>query len=86
MPGPKAATGQPFIANASRPSRHFLKALQRTPNRPKLIFGLARAANALGDTETARKRYEEFLANWRTADPDRPEIAKAMEFREPHHP
>ncbi len=61
-------------------STYFQKALQRTPNRPKAILGLARAAQALGDNETARKRYEEFLTIWRTADPDRPELAQAREF------
>src|SRR5262249_51033074 len=72
-----------FLLGIDRPSEastYFLKALQRTPNRPKLIFGLARAAQALGDTETAGKRYDEFLALWRNADTDRPELAKAMEF------
>ena len=59
---------------------YFQKALLRTPNRPKAIFGLARAAQAEGDSETAGKRYKEFLAIWKTADPDRPELAKAREF------
>jgi hypothetical protein len=64
---------------------YFQKALNRTPNRPKAVFGLARAAELLGETETARKRYEEFLAIWRTADPDRPELAKAREFLQRRH-
>jgi tetratricopeptide (TPR) repeat protein len=66
-------------------STYFQKALQRTPNRPKAIFGLARAAQALGDNETAGKRYEEFLAIWKTADPDRPELAQAREFLQRFH-
>ena len=53
-------------------STYFQKALLRTPNRPKIILGLARAAQAAGDNETATKRYQEFLAIWKTADPDRP--------------
>jgi tetratricopeptide (TPR) repeat protein len=64
---------------------YFQKALSGTPNRPKAIFGLARAAQLQGDTETAKKRYEEFLAIWRTADSDRPELAKAREFLRGHH-
>jgi tetratricopeptide (TPR) repeat protein len=64
---------------------YFRKALNRTPNRPKAVFGLARAAQLLGDNETAQKRYEEFLAIWRTADPDRPELAKAREFLRGRH-
>jgi tetratricopeptide (TPR) repeat protein len=61
-------------------STYFQRALVRTPNRPKAIFGLARAAQALGDNEAAGKRYAEFLTMWRTADPERPELAKAREF------
>jgi Tfp pilus assembly protein PilF len=64
---------------------YFKKALSRTPKRPKLIFGLARAAQLQGDTETAKKRYEEFLAIWRTADSDRPELAQAREFLRGNH-
>ena len=66
-------------------STYFQKALIRTPNRPKAIFGLARAAEAMGDKESAAKRYEEFLAVWRTADPDLPELAKAREFLHQNH-
>jgi tetratricopeptide (TPR) repeat protein len=61
-------------------STYFQKALLRTPNRPKIVFGLARAADAQGDDETARKEYEKFLAIWKTADPDRPELAQARQF------
>lgn len=59
---------------------YFHKTLQRTPNRPKAIFGLARAAQALGDNATASQRYQEFLSMWKDADPDRPEVATAKEF------
>jgi len=66
-------------------STYFQKALRRTPNRPKAVFGLARAAQALGDNDTAGKRYEEFLTIWRTADSDRPELAQAREFLHSRH-
>jgi tetratricopeptide (TPR) repeat protein len=72
-----------LLLELSRPreaSTYFQKALRRTPNRPKIILGLARAAQAVGDRETAGKRYEEFLTIWRAADPDRPELAEATEF------
>ena len=59
---------------------YFQKASARTPNRPKVILGMAQAAQALGENEAAEKRYREFLEVWRTADPDRPELAKAREF------
>jgi tetratricopeptide (TPR) repeat protein len=72
-----------LLLELNRPAEatvYFQKALSRTPNRPKLIFGLARAAQFQGDSETAKRRYEEFLAIWRTADSDRPELATAKEF------
>ena len=59
---------------------YFQKTLQRTPNRPKAIFGLARAAQTIGDNATAAERYREFLTVWKDADPDRPEIGTAKEF------
>jgi tetratricopeptide (TPR) repeat protein len=59
---------------------YFRKTLLRTPNRPKAIFGLARAAQAMGDNATARERYQAFLNIWKDADPDRPEVATAKEF------
>jgi tetratricopeptide (TPR) repeat protein len=77
-----------LLLELNRPAEatiYFQKALSRTPNRPKLIFGLARAAEIRGDGETARKRYEEFLAIWKTADSGRPELAKAREFLSGHH-
>jgi tetratricopeptide (TPR) repeat protein len=64
---------------------YFDKTLKRTPNRPKAIFGLARAAELLGDSETAKKRYDEFLTIWRNADPDRPELAWAKAFLQRRH-
>ena len=62
--------------------RHFTETLRRTPGRPKAIYGIARAAEALGDKQTAIKRYTEFLELWKHADKDRPEIAKARAFIE----
>jgi tetratricopeptide (TPR) repeat protein len=72
-----------LLLELNRPAEamtYFQKASSRTPNRPKTILGLARAAKAVGDNETAAKRYQEFLAIWKTADPDRPELAEAREF------
>jgi predicted Zn-dependent protease len=64
---------------------YFQRALLRTPNRPKVIFGLARAAEALGDNGTAGKRYAEFVTIWKAADPERPELVQAKEFLRKHH-
>ena len=76
-----------LLLELNRPAEatiYFQKALSRTPNRPKVIFGLARAAEIQGDGEAAKKRYQEFLAIWKTADSDRPELAKAREFLRAH--
>ena len=72
-----------LLLELSRPAEaaiYFENALSRTPNRPKAMFGLARAVQLQGETETAKLRYQEFLAIWKTADPDRPELSKAREF------
>jgi len=59
---------------------HFAETLRRTPGRPMAVYGLARAAQALGDRSTARARYTEFLELWKQADLDRPELAIARRF------
>jgi tetratricopeptide (TPR) repeat protein len=58
----------------------FAKTLTRTPGRPKAIFGLASAAQTLGDHRNATKHYESFLQLWKSADPDRPEVVSAKQF------
>jgi uncharacterized protein (TIGR01244 family) len=61
-------------------SVHFAETLKRTPGRPKAVYGIARAAQAMGDKATAKRRYGEFLALWKNADPDRPELIIAKEY------
>jgi hypothetical protein len=51
--------------------------LTREPNRARSLFGAARAAELAGDREGARRRYNEFLAQMKTADGDREEITRA---------
>ena len=72
-----------LLLELNRPTEavtYFQRTLTRTPGRPKAIFGLARAAQALGDDETAAKRYQEFLSIWKTADPGLTELVQAKEF------
>jgi tetratricopeptide (TPR) repeat protein len=72
-----------LLLQLNRPAEamiYFQKALKRTPNRPKIIYGLARAAEATGDMKTAGTRYREFLAIWSKADSDRPELTQARNF------
>ena len=74
-----------MLLKVKRPAeamKHFTETLKRTPGRPKAIYGIARAAESLGDRQTAMKRYTEFLELWKQADKDRPEIAKARAFIE----
>jgi tetratricopeptide (TPR) repeat protein len=61
-------------------AKHFTEALRRTPGRPMAVYGVARAAEALGDRATALARYTEFLELWKHADHDRPELAIARRF------
>jgi hypothetical protein len=72
-----------LLLRLNRPAEaaiYFQKTLQRTPNRPKAVFGLARAAEAMGDGAMARRYYERFLQIWKDADPELPEVATAKEF------
>ena len=58
----------------------FERALARWPNRSLSLLGRARAAAALGDRESARRHYQQFLVNWRRADPGLPELPEARSF------
>ena len=72
-----------MLLEAKRPAeatKHFIETLKRTPGRAKAIYGIAQAAESLGDKQTAMKRYTEFLELWKHADRDRPEIANAQRF------
>jgi tetratricopeptide (TPR) repeat protein len=60
--------------------KHFEETLLRTPGRPKAIVGIARAAEAMGDTGTARAQYALLIEMWKHADPDRPELQAARRF------
>jgi tetratricopeptide (TPR) repeat protein len=57
-------------ANDARAS--FEQSLKRAPRRVESLLGLARAAAAAGDRETARKTYTELLEIWHAADADLP--------------
>jgi predicted Zn-dependent protease len=61
----------------------FERTLTRTPNRSRAVLGLARAASRAGDTARSRAAYKQFLDNWRTADPNLPELAEARTALKP---
>jgi tetratricopeptide (TPR) repeat protein len=72
-----------MLMDMGRPAdarKHFEQALRRTPGRPKAIAGVARAAEATGDTATARAQYSSLIEMWKSADPDRPELRAAHRF------
>jgi tetratricopeptide (TPR) repeat protein len=72
-----------ILLELNRPAeaaKHFAEALRRTPGRPMAVYGIARAAEALGDRSTALARYTQFLELWKHADHDRPELAIARRF------
>jgi tetratricopeptide (TPR) repeat protein len=60
--------------------KHFEETLRRTPGRPKAIAGIARAAEAMGDTATAKAQYTRLVDMWKSADSDRPELVAARRF------
>jgi hypothetical protein len=69
-----------LLMQLNRPAdarEQFQQALKRTPGRPKAICGLAQAEQATGDQVAARQSYQQFLALWRSADPDIPLLKEA---------
>ena len=57
----------------------FNRSLSRTPNRSRVLFGLARAHRNAGDAANAIAAYKRFLTNYRLADPGLPEVTEARE-------
>ena len=71
-----------LLLQVNRPQeavRRFDRALARTPNRSRSLFGLARAYRNASDATNARAAYKRFLTNYRLADPGLPEVAEARE-------
>jgi tetratricopeptide (TPR) repeat protein len=68
------------LGRAQEAAAAFEQALTRAPNRSPALLGLARAAAARGDRESARAYYGRFLANWRSADPALPELGEARRY------
>jgi tetratricopeptide (TPR) repeat protein len=57
----------------------FNRSLERTPNRSRALFGLARAHRNAGDAANAKAAYKRFLTNYRLADPGLPEVVEARD-------
>jgi tetratricopeptide (TPR) repeat protein len=70
------------LLDAGRPAdaaKQFAIGLERTPNRPRLLLGAARAASKSGDQSTARLRYRQLL-QLPGGGPDRPGLDEAKTF------
>lgn len=53
---------------ADEAAAQFSRSLQRTPNRPLSLLGLARSYAALGDEDAARKQYQKLAEVWKDRD------------------
>jgi tetratricopeptide (TPR) repeat protein len=67
--------GQPAAALGD-----FTTALKATPNRYRVLLGIARAANAAGDRLTASEYYGKLVNLAKNADTERPETQEAKTF------
>ena len=62
--------------------REFEAALKRTPNRLHSVRGLARAAVASGDHDSAETHYQALLQLLADADAGLPEVEEARQYLE----
>jgi Flp pilus assembly protein TadD len=72
-----------LLLQSGRPTealRAFEAALKLVPNRGRSLFGAATAAQQSGDTATARRRYQEYVALMAKGDGQRPELQAAQRF------
>jgi tetratricopeptide (TPR) repeat protein len=74
-----------LLLEAGRPKEaaaEYARALKQTPNRYRGLLGAARAADAAGDTTTARAFYARVIELSAHADGVRPELARARSYVE----
>ncbi|MEX2583875.1 MAG: hypothetical protein WD766_11405 [Gemmatimonadota bacterium] len=85
-PGPIVAASEllgDLLLEINRPAeaqQAYVAALESEPNRARLVFGAARAAELAGDTDAARTRYTEYLRLMAAADGGREELDAANAF------
>jgi uncharacterized protein HemY len=68
-------TGQPLLA-----LKEYEASQQREPNRFRGYYGAARAAEAAGDRDKAAIYYGKLLTLAKSADTERPELARARAY------
>ncbi|HYV00315.1 MAG TPA: hypothetical protein VE977_15905 [Pyrinomonadaceae bacterium] len=61
--------------------QEFATSLQDSPNRFNGLFGAARAAELMGDKQSAAEYYAKLVTLTVNADSDRPELRKSKEFQ-----
>jgi Tfp pilus assembly protein PilF len=69
-------------AEASAEFRRLVDLRNGSPADPAgalALIGLARAYTAMGDIDSARTSYREFLSLWKDADPDQPLLKQATD-------
>ena len=69
---------------AAQAFAEFERSLTRDPNRFRAIYGAARAAEASGNRETARRYYAKLQTLAVNRDTERPELAQAKAFLNRH--
>ncbi|MBM4193976.1 MAG: hypothetical protein FJ202_06295 [Gemmatimonadetes bacterium] len=75
---PEELHGEILLAagRAAEAQAAFTRALARTPGRTRALIGLARAARAAGDAQSALTAAQRVQANWHKADAGLPEAAE----------
>lgn len=68
------------MGEAHQAMESFSIALERTPKRSASVLGMARAAEMMNDRATAYQYYQQFLENWKNADPNQAEIPEAEQY------
>jgi Tfp pilus assembly protein PilF len=68
------------IEQAAPALREYETALKSYPNRYRTIYGIARAAETVGDRRKAAEHYKKLMELAKNADSTRPELAVARAY------
>jgi hypothetical protein len=58
----------------------YEQALKERPRSGLVLYGIAMSSEKSGNPEAAAKDYAAFLAAWKDADPDLPQLAHARAY------
>jgi tetratricopeptide (TPR) repeat protein len=62
----------------------FEQALKQRPKSGHALYGVAQSYALAGDAQKAAQAYQDFLASWKNADPDLPQIKQAKTWLAAH--